>query len=60
MKKLLLVLLLVFAAILPAARAASTHVPSEKEMATQVRAQFLHAWEGYHKYAWGGTMNCAH
>lgn len=29
------------------------HVPSQKEMAKQIRDQFLHAWNGYHQYAWG-------
>jgi mannosidase alpha-like ER degradation enhancer 2 len=52
MKKLL-ALLLFPAVVVSTARAASTHVPSEKEMAKQVREQFLHAWDGYHKYAWG-------
>ena len=28
-------------------------VPSDAEMANRVRQEFLHAWEGYKKYAWG-------
>jgi Glycosyl hydrolase family 47 len=28
-------------------------LPGQEEMADQVRAQFLHAWNGYRKYAWG-------
>jgi mannosidase alpha-like ER degradation enhancer 2 len=31
----------------------STPAPSQQEMATQIRAQFLHAWNSYHQYAWG-------
>lgn len=27
--------------------------PSPSEMAAQIRAQFLHAWNGYRQYAWG-------
>ena len=27
--------------------------PANKELAAQVRAEFLHAWNGYKKYAWG-------
>lgn len=30
-----------------------SHVPSQKEMASRIRDQFLHAWNGYHQYAWG-------
>src|SRR3979411_235243 len=26
---------------------------SRPQLATQVRAEFLHAWNGYKKYAWG-------
>lgn len=29
------------------------HVPSQKEMGNRIREQFLHAWSGYHRYAWG-------
>lgn len=32
---------------------APVHVPSQKEMANRIRDQFLHAWNGYHQYAWG-------
>jgi len=31
----------------------TTPAPSQQEMATQIRAQFLHAWNSYHQYAWG-------
>lgn len=27
--------------------------PNKKQLATQVKAEFLHAWNGYKKYAWG-------
>ncbi|MGC2163804.1 MAG: glycoside hydrolase family 47 protein, partial [Silvibacterium sp.] len=33
--------------------AQNTPLPSQAEMAQRVRDQFLHAWNGYHKYAWG-------
>src|ERR1041385_806619 len=26
---------------------------SNKQLAAEVRAEFLHAWSGYRKYAWG-------
>lgn len=28
-------------------------LPSQSEMADRVRAEFLHAWNGYRQYAWG-------
>jgi ER degradation enhancer, mannosidase alpha-like 2 len=28
-------------------------LPSQAEMAQRVQAEFLHAWDGYHQYAWG-------
>lgn len=56
-KKPLLSLLLPALALIagrPAARAqASPAVPSQAEMANRVRQEFLHAWQGYHRYAWG-------
>src|SRR5882724_389852 len=27
--------------------------PNKQELADQVKAEFLHAWNGYKKYAWG-------
>ena len=30
-----------------------TQQPNKKELAAQVKAEFLHAWNGYKKYAWG-------
>ena len=33
--------------------APSAPVPDQPAMAQQVRDQFLHAWNGYHTYAWG-------
>jgi mannosidase alpha-like ER degradation enhancer 2 len=30
-----------------------THTLNKKHLAAQVRAEFLHAWNGYKKYAWG-------
>jgi ER degradation enhancer, mannosidase alpha-like 2 len=45
----LIFLLIIFA--LPTANLAA---PAKKEqLATQVRSEFLHAWNGYKKYAWG-------
>jgi mannosidase alpha-like ER degradation enhancer 2 len=38
---------------LPAQTPAPQALPSQAEMAQQVRAQFLHAWNSYHQYAWG-------
>lgn len=32
---------------------AAASVPDDAEMANRVRQEFLHAWEGYKKYAWG-------
>ena len=45
----------VFAQQPPAAGAAnSMWTDAQKaEMAAKVRAEFLHAWQGYHRYAWG-------
>ena len=31
----------------------SAAAPTDAEMADRVRQEFLHAWEGYKKYAWG-------
>jgi mannosidase alpha-like ER degradation enhancer 2 len=36
-----------------ASAALPSQIPSQSEMAQQVRDQFLHAWNGYRKYAWG-------
>src|SRR5436305_9270837 len=47
-------LILIFSALI------ATHVPSvsaqalnQAQLAAEVRAEFLHAWQGYEKYAWG-------
>src|SRR5947209_13381320 len=53
---LLLALLILFAPSSSFARAQASreHSPvNRREMAAKVRAEFLHAWRGYHKYAWG-------
>jgi hypothetical protein len=36
-----------------AAPSALAQQPNRQELATQVKAEFLHAWNGYKKYAWG-------
>ena len=46
--KLLSILLLLL--LLPLSTAAQT---SNKQLAAEVKAEFLHAWNGYKKYAWG-------
>ncbi len=33
--------------------ASSSSLSSEAEMGSRIRAEFLHAWNGYHRYAWG-------
>lgn len=49
-------LLLVFSALtallVPCARAQPSTI-NKQELARQVRKEFLHAWNGYKKYAWG-------
>ena len=32
---------------------ASAQQPNKKKLAAEVKAEFLHAWNGYKKYAWG-------
>jgi mannosidase alpha-like ER degradation enhancer 2 len=46
--RLLSILLLLL--LLPLSTAAQT---SNKQLAAEVKAEFLHAWNGYKKYAWG-------
>jgi mannosidase alpha-like ER degradation enhancer 2 len=63
LKKTLLILLSVFFILCPVrsgfaqtspfATSQTGKQPSNKELADQVRAEFLHAWNGYKKYAWG-------
>jgi len=43
-------LLLIFILTAPSALAQQ---PNKQELAYQVKAEFLHAWNGYKKYAWG-------
>ncbi|MFL6231069.1 MAG: glycoside hydrolase family 47 protein [Pyrinomonadaceae bacterium] len=31
----------------------TAHAPDRRALAKRVRAEFLHAWEGYRRYAWG-------
>jgi mannosidase alpha-like ER degradation enhancer 2 len=47
----LIVLLLIFVLSAPFVR--SQEPINKAELAKQVRAEFLHAWNGYKKYAWG-------
>jgi glycosyl hydrolase family 47 len=30
-----------------------THAQPKNKLASEVKAEFLHAWNGYKKYAWG-------
>ncbi len=59
MRRSILSLALLFAVLCPAfAQEASSAAPpltdaQKAQMAADVRGQFLHAWEGYRKYAWG-------
>ena len=46
-KTLLLLLLLLLAVPIAAQQ------PNQKKLAAEVKAEFLHAWNGYMKYAWG-------
>ncbi len=48
-QSVVLLLLLIPASAIPQ----TTPIPSQQEMASQIRAQFLHAWNSYHQYAWG-------
>ena len=34
-------------------RASGAAVVNRREMAKRVRAEFMHAWRGYERYAWG-------
>src|SRR6266700_1109377 len=43
----------VLLAILLATIANAQSPPDRQKLATSVRAEFLHAWNGYKKYAWG-------
>jgi mannosidase alpha-like ER degradation enhancer 2 len=54
MKFIALAFLLLPSLLAPAAQTAPQPTPpSQHEMATEIRAQFLHAWNSYHQYAWG-------
>ena len=44
-------LLLVFC--IPAPIANSQPIPNRQRLAAEVKAEFVHAWDGYKKYAWG-------
>lgn len=48
MKKLILVLVAVFSSV-----NTSAQQPDRQKLATEVKTEFLHAWNGYKKYAWG-------
>ena len=51
--------LLIFQLIIPAGftasgrKSSSPRPPNSQQLATDVRTEFLHAWRGYKKYAWG-------
>jgi Glycosyl hydrolase family 47 len=47
-RSIALVLLMTFAA-----SATNAQAVNRQKLATEVRAEFLHAWQGYKKYAWG-------
>src|SRR5690348_8300636 len=42
---------ILFLLLLPGSLAAQQ--PNKKQLAAEVKAEFLHAWNGYKKYAWG-------
>src|SRR5918994_833346 len=44
-------LLLIFVITSPIA--SSQTVPNKQKLAAEVKSEFLHAWNGYKKYAWG-------
>ncbi|HEV8367139.1 MAG TPA: glycoside hydrolase family 47 protein [Pyrinomonadaceae bacterium] len=48
MRNLLIVLFLQFVSI-----SAAAQQPNRRKLATEVKTEFLHAWNGYKKYAWG-------
>ena len=48
MKKLLVIPFILFASLL-----VSAQQPNRTKLAAEVKTEFLHAWNGYKKYAWG-------
>jgi mannosidase alpha-like ER degradation enhancer 2 len=46
-------ILITFVLISTRAPSASAQALNKSQLATEVRAEFLHAWQGYKKYAWG-------
>src|SRR5947207_15416889 len=46
-------LLLVFMVGMCAPARAQQHPVQKEKLAAQVRSEFMHAWNGYKKYAWG-------
>jgi hypothetical protein len=53
-KRLSVLLFLLFVLVFPGqAQSNETQIINKKEMADKVKAEFLHAWNGYKKYAWG-------
>lgn len=48
MTRILSILLLLFLPL-----SLSAQQPNKKKLAAEVKAEFLHAWNGYKKYAWG-------
>ena len=50
-----LTLILIFFALLliPTSHANAQEAINKQQLAAEVRAEFLHAWAGYQKYAWG-------
>ncbi len=53
MKRQSLTTLLLALSTLLASPAAAAAQANRREMAARVRAEFLHAWRGYERYAWG-------
>ncbi|MDT5269247.1 MAG: mannosyl-oligosaccharide alpha,2-mannosidase [Acidobacteriota bacterium] len=56
MTKLMTILLALLTLLLPTASLAATQHSggvNRRAMAARVRAEFLHAWRGYERYAWG-------
>jgi mannosidase alpha-like ER degradation enhancer 2 len=53
MKRFRLTTLLLALSTLLASPAATAAQVNRREMAARVRAEFLHAWRGYERYAWG-------
>lgn len=53
MRKLIPLLTLILVVILISTASIQAQPLNKKELALEVKAEFLHAWNGYKKYAWG-------